>query len=326
MELGRVGWPEMTECSGTMSSVRPPKPVSANSRPVTPRRNRVSTLLMAVLLIGAAPLMAGCLERSTTVGDRFSGTVIVATTPDNPQGRPTFDIPASMASSVSVTDYREGPQPEGGGTQPSTPEGVEDKDATRIGSRVTFNNLTAGQFSQFGDIVASAFGDSAMTMDLSAKRSGEVVRFRGSADLTGLVANRDYLKLTVSFAGPVTATNGDQISDTSVTWTPEPAKPSDFTADATYPDPATAAFGSWSWVLAIICAVVVLLVIRLAYLARDRGDRPGRPKSSGPKSTRPDSGGRKLFGRNAAPIPASTKPVTGDSAKTTETATRGVNS
>lgn len=245
-----------------MSIVRPSIPRS--------RGPRASAALFAVLLLLAAPLMAGCLERSTTVGDRYAGSVIVATTPDNPRGAPRFDIPESMGRNIAVTEYREGPTTESGGTQ------VPADAAVRVGSRATFTNLTAGQLGQLGDIVASSFGDTSMTMDLTAKRSGDVVRFRGSADLNSLVPGRDYLKLTISFAGPVTATNGDQDGETTVSWTPEPGKPADFTAEATYADPATAAFGGWSWLMGLLCAAVVLVVARLAYVSRDRSPRPGR--------------------------------------------------
>ncbi|MGV9671954.1 MULTISPECIES: LppM family (lipo)protein [unclassified Gordonia (in: high G+C Gram-positive bacteria)] len=282
-----------------MSTVRPPTP-----RPMPrPRNHPGPAFLLAVLLMLAAPLMSGCLERSTTVGDRFAGSVIVATSPDNPRGAPQFDIPESMRRDIAITDYRETPstsasaQPGGG-----TTEG--DDTATRVGSRATFSNLTAGQLSQLGDIVADSFGDTPMTMELSAKRSGDVVRFRGTADLTGLVANRDYVKLTMSFAGPVTATNGDQSSDTSVSWTPEPGKPSDFTAEATYADPATAAFGGWTILMVLICLAVVLVVARLAYVSRDRSPRPGRPAETAKTS----KAGKRSTNKNTSADPASPGP------------------
>lgn len=288
-----------------MISVRPPI-----TRPSPPR---ASAFVLTVVLLIAAPLMSGCLQRSTTVGDRFAGSVVVATSPDNPRGAPKFDIPESMTGNIAVSDYRASTSTQSSGApasaQPgsspsdSTPSesapsdstqaaptpqeqsGDSSDDATLVGSRATFSNLTAGQLSQLGDIIADAFGDTAMTMDLSAKRSGSVVRFRGSADLTGLIPNRDYVRFTISFAGPITATNGDQNTNTSVSWTPEPGKSADFTAESTYADPSTAAFGGWTWLMVLICAAVVLVVIRLAYVSRDRSPRPGRPASAAGKKT-----------------------------------------
>ncbi|MGW0036073.1 LppM family (lipo)protein [Gordonia sp. NPDC003376] len=268
--------PSSTPPSGTTAPATRP-----SSRRTVPRsRPRVTAVVLTAILLLAAPLLSGCLERSTTVGDRMSGSVIVATTPDNPSGPPRLDVPESMAGQVSVSEYKEAPSADSPQQQQQTDATAGDAGAIRVGSRVTFSNLTAGQFSQFGDIVANAFGDNAMTMDLSAKRSGDVVRFRGSSDLTGLVAGRDYLKLSVSFAGPITATNGEQSGDTSVSWTPEPGAVADFTADATYPDPATAAFGGWSWLMGLLCLAVVLVVARLAYVTRDRSPRPGRPAAA----------------------------------------------
>ena len=243
-----------------------------------------STLLLLVAILLATPMLSGCLQRSTTVGDRYSGSIVVATSADNPRGAPQLDIPESMSRSVALSEYRAGPdgaeQP-GGQSSAATPApgaNPSADQATRIGTRASFYDLTAGQFGQLGDIVSSSFGDSSMSMDLSAKRSGDVVRFRGSADLSDLVPNRDFLQLTVTFNGPVTATNGDQTGERTVTWTPEPRKPSDFSADAEYADPATAALSSWSWLLAVLCLIVVGIVARLAYVKRDKSPRPGRPR------------------------------------------------
>ncbi|MFE0749548.1 LppM family (lipo)protein [Gordonia sp. NPDC058843] len=280
-----------------MSTVRSSNPVPG--APESRRARRLLPAAVAIVLVALSPLIAGCLERSTTVGDRYSGSVVVATTPDNPRGTPQLDLPESMVGQVSVTDYRQVPeQPDapsstpGDTAEPGSPassetarnddagaEGNPDEDdpATRVGTRASFSDLTAGQFAQLGDIVADAYGDTSLTMDLTAKRSGEVVRFRGDADLSELVPARDYVQLTVTFGGPVTATNGEQVGESTVTWTPAPGEPSDFSADATYPDPATAAVSSWSWFVALLCVVVVLVIVRIAYAKRHRGPRPGRP-------------------------------------------------
>ena len=239
---------------------------------------------VAVVALLMSPLMAGCLERSTTVGDRYSGSVIVATSPDNPRGAPQLDLPESMMGQVSVTEYKESPDESDASAAPSGSAGDDrgsgdkvDEAISRVGSRASFTDLTAGQFGQLGDIIADAYGETTLTMDLTAKRSGEVVRFRGDTDLSDLIPGRDYVQLTVTFGGPVTATNGDQVGESTVTWTPAPGEPSDFSADATYPDPATAAVGSWSWFVAIVCLIAVLVIVRIAYSKRYRGPRPGRP-------------------------------------------------
>ena len=268
----------------------------------------LSAVLLVLALIATTPLLSGCLTRSTTVGDRLSGEIIVATSPDNPRGAPQIDVPQSMASRISVSEYKVGPKVEGSDANPSAgaapsepPEttsaapsaaaaGTDDQQTPTpenlIGTRATYSDLTAGQFSQLGDMVSAAFSDSSMSMDLSATRSGDVVRVRGGTDLTDLTAGRDYIQLTVSFAGPVTATNGEQTGENSVTWTPEPGKSTDFSADATYADPATAAVSSWSWFLAVVCLLVVLLIVWLAYNRRDSSPRPGRTVKTPESSTK----------------------------------------
>ncbi|MFC9980748.1 LppM family (lipo)protein [Gordonia sp. NPDC127522] len=320
-----------------MSTVRSSNPVPG--APGSRRARRLLPSAVAVALVALSPLMAGCLERSTTVGDRYSGSVVVATTPDNPRGTPQFDLPESMMGQVSVTDYKQVPDrpdapsspgagPENTAESPSPSESAgtdeagadenpdEDDPATRVGTRASFSDLTAGQFAQLGDIVADAYGDTSLTMDLTAKRSGEVVRFRGDADLTELVPDRDYVQLTVTFGGPVTATNGEQVGESTVTWTPAPGEPSDFSADATYPDPATAAVSSWSWFVALLCVVVVLVIVRIAYSKRYRGPRPGRPAAA--KTTSSSISGEGLAaaadpvsGPSSATPPADRKPPAG---------------
>ncbi|MDY6811195.1 LppM family (lipo)protein [Gordonia mangrovi] len=275
--------------------------------------SRWSAILLLLSLVAVTPLLGGCLERSTTVGDRFSGTVIVATAPDNPRGTPQLDVPESMASRITLTDYSTVPESEsatpdedsaGGSSADGGDPAAEgtDEQIPYVGTRAVFTDLTSGQFGQLGDIVAAAFGDSAMSMDLTAKRSDDVVRFRGNADLSDLTAGRDLVELTVVFGGPVTATNGEQIGERTVHWSPESGKPADFSADATYPDPATAAVSSWSWFVALLCLVVVALVVRLAFANRDRSPRPGRPRRN-----------RKTGGGSTAPTPTSQSTSDADS-------------
>ncbi|MCR5977243.1 DUF3153 domain-containing protein [Gordonia jinghuaiqii] len=291
-----------------MSTVR-----TSNPEPGAPESRRARRLLpsaVAVALLVMSPLMAGCLERSTTVGDRYSGSVIVATSADNPRGTPQLDLPESMAGQVSVTDYRETPEEPGAGDGSAAPStsaengggdrSGDDNPATRAGTRASFSDLTAGQFGQLGDIIADSYGDTSLTMDLTAKRSGEVVRFRGNTDLTELIPGRDYVQLTVTFGGPVTATNGEQIGESTVTWTPPVGEPSDFTADATYPDPATAAVSSWSWFVALLCVIVILVIVRIAYSKRYRGPRPGRPV---PVKTAPSNISGEGLAAAADPVP-----------------------
>lgn len=250
--------------------------VPSSSRRTSPDRlTRPSGIVLMLVVLAGSLLLTGCLERSTTVGDRLSGSIIVATDPDNPRGAPQLDVPQSMAGRISVNEFTREPDPDA--DPEAAAENAAPGPAVLTGTRATFSDLTPGQFNQLGDIIGAAFDDSSMTMDLNATRTGDVVRVRGTADLADLLEARDFLQVTVSFEGQVTATNVDQIARNTVIWTPVPGVASDFNAETNYPDPATAAVGSWSWFFGFVCLAVVALVGVLAYRHRDNSPRPGRP-------------------------------------------------
>lgn len=234
-----------------------------------PRRLFRPALLALAALLALTPLLSGCLTRSENVGDLFSGVVVVAASPATGPTPPTFDVPASLSGAVAVYDFPETDD----GSAPATDGPAGDK----TGSRLRFTDLTTGQFSQLGDIIASALPDG-NTVDLSASRSGDIVRLRGGTNLTALPADNYFVSITVEFAGPIVATNGQQGADDSVTWTPPGGGNAEFIADAEYADPATAAVPSWTWFVVIIALLVVLLIAWLAYMTRDRSPRPGRPR------------------------------------------------
>ncbi|MGB3696787.1 MAG: hypothetical protein WBA05_05085 [Gordonia sp. (in: high G+C Gram-positive bacteria)] len=243
---------------------------------------RRAPLLALVGLLSLIPLLSGCLTKSTTVGDQFSGTVIVATSPELHPQKPAFDIPASLGNQVWTADYPAAdqtstppasPAPRSGGSPAQSPAG-------KVGAELTFDRLSAGQFNQLGDIIAAALPDPGATVDFKSTRSGDIVRFRGSTSLTGVEAESTYFEITITFGGDVVATNGRQLGSNTVVWTPQPGQNVDLQADSEYPDPATAAVPSWSWFMALLCAIVVAMVVYAAYQSRDRTPRPGATTGS----------------------------------------------
>ena len=229
------------------------------------------------------PLLSGCLTKSTTVGDQFSGSIIIATSPDKHPQKPTFDIPASLSGQVWTTDYPE--QSEDGTSTAPTPSGAPSNDSGneqaqpspegKTGSELSFDRLSAGQFGQLGDIIAAALPESSASVDLKSTRSGDIVRFRGSASLIDMENDSVYLSISITFGGDVVATNGRRIGDSTVVWTPRAAQNVEMQADAEYADPATAAVPSWSWFMVVLCAIIVAMVAYVAYQNRDRSPRPG---------------------------------------------------
>nr|WP_249361926.1 DUF3153 domain-containing protein [Gordonia araii] len=238
-------------------------------------------------MVGAAlvliPLLSGCLTRSVTVGDRFSGEIIVATTPENPTGPPRLDIPQSMSAHISISDFTGTISNDGTVTmqREDAPDAqpAPQRGPTKVGTRAVYTSLTAGQFSQLGDIVAASFTGANAAMDISTKRTGDAVRLTGTADLTDLVEGRDTVFFSVTFAGEVGGTNGTQTSDDSVSWVVPAGKTSDLSADARYPDPASAALPSWSLFVAVCCLLAVGLVVWYARREHraDTTPRPGAP-------------------------------------------------
>ncbi len=222
------------------------------------------------------PLLSGCLTRSVTVGDRFSGEFIVATATDSPNGVPRPDVPQSMSNHMSVADFTGNIADDGAVTAqkddaaPNAPQ----KGPNKVGTRVTYTALTAGQFSQLGDIIAASFSGSNAAMTVSTTRSGDAVRLTGTADFTDLVEGRDVVFLSVGFGGDIGGTNGIQTSDTTAAWVIPAGKSSDLNADARYPDPAVAALPSWSVFVAFLCLLVVGFVVWYARREHQTDDTP----------------------------------------------------
>ena len=238
---------------------------SPNPRPVRHARSRLARALIATLvLLGACWSLTSCMERSSYVGDRLWGDLVVAQKSSGDangatgasSGVPRIEVPQSMAGNVVAQDY--------------------DSDGFR-GTRITYSALPVGQFNQLGDLLLEAYPNSSVSMQLTTKRSGDVVRLRASADLTPLTEGRDLIVLTVRFAGSISATNGRQIADDTVRWTPQPGTTGNLSAEADYPDPGTAAFDDWTWLLVGITIAVVLIVGGVAYLARDTTPRVTSP-------------------------------------------------
>lgn len=211
-------------------------------------------LLSLVLLCG--PALAACSDTPTEFGDRLWGTMVLAEKDVGQEKGPQIIVPQSLESVVSATEFRR--------------DGL-------IGTRATFNEATLGQFTQLGELVDDAYPDTAVTMDLSAQRRGGAVGFRGTADLQGLDPGSDYVEFSLQFAGPISATNGQQDGDDTVSWKPEIGKASPMTAEARYEEPGTAAFTGWTGLMAGIALAVTVIVVALAWVNRDQSPRPGSP-------------------------------------------------
>ncbi|GEE03347.1 putative conserved lipoprotein LppM [Gordonia spumicola] len=239
---------------------------------------RRAPILAVVALLALMPLLSGCLTKSTTVGDQFSGRILVVTSPESNPTTPTFDIPASLGGQVWATEFpsKDAAAAPTASKAPDAGDAVVPTAEGKKGTQLSFDHLSTGQFGQLGDIIAAALPDPTATVDLKVTRSGDFVRLRGSAALAGLDPATSFLSITVDFAGPVAATNGHQVGDSTVVWIPQPGQTTEFNADSEYADPATAAVPSWTWFMILLCAALVAFVAFAAYKNRDNSPRPGR--------------------------------------------------
>ncbi len=231
---------------------------------MSPKRSqstrRTVRVVLATLIAAVSTMALGaCMDSSPYVGDRVWGDLVVAekTVGQGQFGKgPQIEVPQSLSDSLVASEYNS--------------DGM-------VGTRIVYKALPVGQFNQLGDLLLEAYPDRAVSLQLTTKRSGDVVRLRGNADLSSLTPGQDLLELTVQFAGGISATNGTQSADDTATWKPEAGKVSDLTAEATYSDPGTATFADWTWVLAGLTLAVILVVAGLAYRARDSSPRPAAP-------------------------------------------------
>jgi hypothetical protein len=222
------------------------------------RRRRVLAIAMLLLLV---PLATGCLRvrASLTISpdDLVSGEIIAAAKPKTSKDTgPQLDGNLPFSQKVAVSNY--------------------DSDGY-VGSQAVFSDLTFSELPQLAHMNSDAAG-----VNLSLRRSGNVVILDGRADLTSLTDPEADVELTISFPGPVTSTNGDRIEPDAVQWKLKPGVVSTMTAQARYTDPNTRSFtgaGIWLGIGSLAAAGVVAL---LAWISRDRSERITAPREQTP--------------------------------------------
>ncbi len=177
----------------------------------------------------------------------MSGEIIAAAKPKNPKDTgPQLDSNLPFSQKVAVSNY--------------------DSDGY-VGSQAVFSDLTFAELPQLANMNSNAVG-----VNLSLRRSGNVVVLEGRADLTSVTDPDADVQLTIAFPGVVTSTNGERADSDSVSWKLKPGVVSTMTAQARYTDPNTRSFtgaGIWLCIAALAAAGVVGV---LAWLSRDRSE------------------------------------------------------
>ncbi|HEU4360629.1 MAG TPA: DUF3153 domain-containing protein [Mycobacterium sp.] len=205
-----------------------------------------------MLLMVAAPLLAGCVRVKATItvspNDQVSGQIIAAAKPrnDNDAG-PQLSLDLPFSQKVAVSTYnRDG----------------------YVGSQAVFSDLTFAELPQLANMNRDAAG-----VNLSLRRAGNLVILEGRVDLTSLTDPSADVELAVAFPGEVTSTNGERIGDDAVAWRLKPGVVTVMSAQAHYTDPSTRAFTSAAIWLSISSIAVAGLVALLAWYTRDRSPR-----------------------------------------------------
>lgn len=228
-------------------------------RPRVSRQHRSRLTALALLIALLIPLTSGCvrIKASITVSpdDLVSGQIVAAVKqdPDKPseQRGPQFVNNLPFGQKVAVSDY--------------------DRD-DYVGSQAVFSNLTFAELPQLANMNRDAAG-----VDLSLRRSGNLVILEGRADLTSLSDPDADVSLSVSFPGEVTSTNGDRVDTEVVQWQLKPGIVSTMTAQARYTDPSARSFTGGAIVLGLSSFAVAGVIALLAWFTRDRSPRFAGP-------------------------------------------------
>ena len=226
------------------------------------RRARLRTLLL--LLVFAAPLLAGCLRLHASItvspNDQVSGEIIAAVKPRNDKDEgPQFDENIAFSQKIAVQSYRA--------------DGYS-------GSRATFTNLTFAEVPQLANLSRDATG-----VDISLRRAGDLVILEGRVDLTNVTDPDADVTFSVAFPGDVTSTNGDRIDTRTVEWKLKPGAVTTMSAQSRFTDPATRSFGAAAMWLLLAAALAAGIIGALAWRDQDRTS----PRFADAESA-PDSG------------------------------------
>ena len=199
-----------------------------------------------------APLFAGCVRVQASINvsddDQVSGDIIAAVKPrnDNDKG-PQFDENVSFSQKISVSEY--------------------DADGY-VWSQASFSGLTFAELPQLANLSRDATG-----VDISLRRAGNLVILEGRVDLTTLTDPDADVKLSASFPGEVTSTNGERLDTGTVQWKLKPGVVSNLSAQARFTDPSTRSFTAAGIWLTLAAFLVSGLIGYLAWRDRDQSPR-----------------------------------------------------
>jgi len=202
---------------------------------------------MALLLLFAVPLLAGCLRVNAAItvspDDLVSGRIIAAAQPRDDEDRgPQFDENLGFSNKISVSPYEA--------------DGY-------VGSRVTFSDLTFAEMPQLASLTRDAGG-----VDIALRRAGSLVILEGRVDLTNVNDPEADVTFSAAFPGDVVSTNGELVTTSAVEWKLVPGTVNMMDAQSRFTDPSTRSFTTAAMWLGLATALVAGVIAALAW--RDR--------------------------------------------------------
>ncbi len=204
---------------------------------------------MALLLLFAVPLLAGCLRVNAAItvspDDLVSGRIIAAAQPRDDEDRgPQFDENLGFSNKISVSPYEA--------------DGY-------VGSRVTFSDLTFAEMPQLASLTRDAGG-----VDIALRRAGSLVILEGRVDLTNVNDPEADVTFSAAFPGDVVSTNGELVTTSAVEWKLVPGTVNMMDAQSRFTDPSTRSFTTAAMWLGLATALVAGVIAALAWRDRDR--------------------------------------------------------
>jgi phosphatidylinositol mannoside-binding LppM-like protein len=214
-------------------------------------RGHAALLLVLIAVLG--PLLSGCLHANAALNiagdDLVSGEVLVSTQTADGQVPFRLQPPDELADRVQVTPYSNG---------------------DRVGSHLSFHDLTFQEVEQLAEALSPS--DSRYRLQLS--RSGSLVIFNGSVDLTPLADTDSGVEMKISAPGEITNTNGQESAGT-VNWVLEPGEVTELSATYQFASATGMDWLGWALLVGATTLAAALLVALLALRAhlRHRADQ-----------------------------------------------------
>jgi hypothetical protein len=209
-------------------------------------RSRTALLLVLITVLGT--LLSGCLHVNASLNvsgeDLASGEVLVSTQTADGQVPFRLQPPEDLADRVQVTPYEQ--------------DG-------RVGSHLSFHDLSLQEVEQLAEALSPS--DSRYRLKLS--RSGSLVIFEGSADLTPLADTDSGVELKISAPGEITNTNGEESAGT-VTWVLQPGEVSELSATYQFSNSTGMDWVGWALLVGALTFAAAVLVALLALHAHVR--------------------------------------------------------